>query len=80
MKTTFKTLNTRMETDGVTVFFEFSNGEINSQKFSVDSTLMDIIGWANERASFFDEREVKLAELQEQIMEENNIPEEQWQS
>lgn len=70
MATTYKITNTRIEKDILIVFIEFSNGEINSNKFPVSSTIVDILNWAEKNAKIIDDRQVELEILQNQIKEE----------
>lgn len=75
---TYTTLNTRIEGDEIIVFFEFSNGDINSVKFPLTTTVLEIQQWAIDRAKWFEEREVEIQKLAEEALNLNN--EEVWQS
>lgn len=66
---TYKTLNTRVEWDEIIVFFEFSNGEMQTNRFPLTSTILEIQQWAVDRAKWFDDREIAIAELEHQILE-----------
>ena len=74
---TYKTLNTRVDGDEIIVFFEFSNGEIHTNRFPLTTTILDIQKWATDRAKWLDAREEEIKNLQEQILLINE--EEVWQ-
>jgi len=65
---TYETKNTRIEGDEIIVFFEFSNGEVNSHRFPITTTVLDIQNWANEKAQWFNDRGEQIKALQEQIL------------
>jgi len=66
---TYETLNTRLEGNEILVFFKFSNGEVNSHKFPLTSTIIEIQKWAVDRAKWFDERKLQIEEMRNQLVE-----------
>jgi hypothetical protein len=68
--TNFQIKNTRIEDGKLIVFYEFSNGEINTNRFEPTSNIMDIMKWGEDRAKWFDERDIELKELEEQVQAE----------
>lgn len=53
----------------MTVFYQFSNGEVFSNKFSADTPVPTILAWGQEKCTWFDEREVQMEEARHQLLE-----------
>lgn len=58
------------ENEEINVFYDFSNGETNSHKFLKNATFLDIMKWGNKRVIFFEDREVELQRIAEQLKED----------
>jgi hypothetical protein len=75
--TTFNVTNTRQENEQVILFVNFNvNGKIyeESFRFPLNKNLQDILVIFQERANFYDEREIQMKEaylkLQEDLLNE----------
>lgn len=79
--TIFQITNTRVEDGHLIVFYRFSNGEENTNRFEPTANIMDIMKWGEERAVWFDAREIELKELESQVQEiiQEPIIEQPWQ-
>ncbi len=67
-----KILNTRIENNEMIVFYEFYNGEVNTNKFPLFSPTLglDITNWGTDREQWFKDREVQIQEMIEhQLLE-----------
>lgn len=69
MTTTFNIKNTRTENAQILVFYEFSNGEVNTAYFEPTAQISDILAWGTDRASWFDLRQIELEQLALQAQE-----------
>jgi hypothetical protein len=67
---TFHIANTRVENNQIVVFYEFANGEVNSNTFPLTANFVEIMAWGTARAEFFVQREVELEVLRNQLVEE----------
>jgi hypothetical protein len=67
---TFTVTNTRVEGSNILIFYEFNNGEINSHTFPLTANFVDIMAWGTERAAWFEQRELDIIALQNQLVEE----------
>jgi hypothetical protein len=67
--TTYKITNIvpDMKTMEMVVFYEFSTGDIFSNKVPLATPFADIQKWGEDKCVWFDEREVIIAEMQKQI-------------
>jgi hypothetical protein len=70
---TFNVSNTRIEGDEIIAFFVFSNGEVNSNRFPLTTSFVDIMAWGTERAAWFERREIELAELHTQLLANQEV-------
>ncbi len=70
MATTFTIKNIRKENDEIIVFYEFSNGEIQSFKFTSKDTVLKIISRGEKRSQNIDERDSELERLRNRVQEE----------
>ena len=70
---TYQITNTTLQDGDLIVFFEFSNGEINSNRFKQDDSVADIQQWGADRAKFFDQREALLREQLSQLMPDPSV-------
>lgn len=77
MATTFKITNIvpNLEEQEMIVFYEFSNGEVFSNKVSTDTSMTDITAWGQEKCVWFDEREEQMELLRQQLLENQLIEE-----
>lgn len=67
--TTFQITNTKIDfnTNTAIVFYLFSNGETNNEKFIVNASLKkNANNWGISRALWFDERDIELANMLEE--------------
>lgn len=67
---TFNISTITPEDDKIVVFYDFSNGETNSNKFDKYITFTKIMKWGNDRIKFFEERELELEKIAQQLEEE----------
>jgi hypothetical protein len=57
----------------MTVFYQFSNGDVFSNTVPATTPVPEILQWGQEKCVWFDEREVKIAEIKRQIEEEEAL-------
>lgn len=55
----------------MTVFFQFSNGDVFSNVFPLSTTITKIKQWGQTKCTWFDNRQAELDELQRQLLELN---------
>lgn len=62
MSTTFniKNIAPDLQKMTMTVFYEFSNGELFSNTVPATTSVTDILGWGQEKCVWFDERQAEL--------------------
>jgi hypothetical protein len=67
--TTYKIKNMipDMDKNEMLVFYEFSNGEMFSNRFTLSTTIAKIKQWGQNKCTWFDEREVMVEEVQKQL-------------
>lgn len=72
MDITFRISNIITEKDKIRAFYEFSNGQSNSNVFSASASVDELMKWGNERAEFFAKREIELETRVEELTEQIN--------
>ena len=58
-----------MKTMEMIVFYEFSNGEVFSNKVPLATPFTDIQKWGEDKCIWFDEREVMIEEMKQQLLD-----------
>ncbi len=56
----------------MTVFYQFSNGDVHSHTVPADTPVTEILAKGQETCVWFEEREEKMKEMQEQLMIAND--------
>lgn len=71
MATTYdiKNISPNIQEMTLVVFYEFSNGNLFSNKVPADTPVTEILKWGQDKCTWFDEREIELEELQKQLLE-----------
>ena len=54
----------------MTIFYEFSTGDVFSNTVPADTLYTEILKWGQDKCTWFDEREAIIAELQQQLLEQ----------
>jgi len=52
------------------VFYEFSNGHVFSNTVPATTPVADILNWGQTKCEWFEERQLQLEELRNQVIEE----------
>jgi hypothetical protein len=71
--TTFNVTNTRQESDQIILFVTFNvNGKLYDEtfRFSLSKNLQDILTIFQEKANFYDQREIEMKEAHEKLQAE----------
>lgn len=66
---TIPTIRPELETGMMVVFYKFSNGENFTNRIPFDTPVPEIQQWGEDKCKWFDEREITLQELQQQLIE-----------
>ncbi len=74
---TIKNIVPNLETNNMIVFYEFSTGDVFSNTVPISTTITKMKTWGKDKCTWFDEREVLIAELQQQLIDNpvEEIPE-----
>jgi hypothetical protein len=64
-----KNITPNLQEMTMTVFYEFSTGDIFSNKVPATTPVTEILQWGQDKCTWFDEREVMIAEMRRQIEE-----------
>lgn len=67
---TFKITNIRVEEARLVAFYEFENGEVNSNAFPMTASVADMRAWGEARAEWFVQREAEIELMKKQVAEE----------
>lgn len=57
----------------MTVFYQFSNGEVFSNIVPATTPVPEILQWGQEKCVWFDEREVQMEEARKQLIVEPEV-------
>ena len=80
--TTFNVTNTRQESDQIILFVTFNvNGKLYDEtfRFSLSKNLQDILTIFQEKANFYDQREIEMKEAHEKLQAELISEQTIWQ-
>lgn len=71
MATTFNITNIapNLKEMTMTIFYQFSNGEVFSNTVPATTPVTEILAWGQDKCTWFDEREIYLEELRNQVVE-----------
>jgi hypothetical protein len=70
-----KNISPNLKEMTMTVFYEFSNGEVFSNTVSAETPVPEILAWGQEKCVWFDEREAQMEALRLELLEEPIIEE-----
>ena len=73
MTTTYKITNIvpNLETNELVAFYKFSNGEVLSNRYPIETPAQEIMAWGSDKCIWFDEREHQVEEIKIAIAEES---------
>lgn len=57
----------------MTIFYEFSTGDVFSNTVPADTLYTEILKWGQDKCTWFDERELLIEQLQQQLLTEEII-------
>jgi len=66
-----KTISPNLQEMTMTVFYEFSNGELFSNTVPATTPVTEILQWGQDKCTWFDEREIEMAKVVEEVLETN---------
>jgi hypothetical protein len=58
------------DTGKMTVFYEFSNGNTLSNVVDIETPVPEIQQWGLDKCAWFDEREIRLEEIRQELLAE----------
>ena len=73
MTTTFdiKTITPDLDKMTMTIYYEFSNGELFTNTVPATTSVTEILKWGQDKCTWFDQREIEFSEKIETILETN---------
>jgi hypothetical protein len=69
--TTFdiKNITPNLQEMTMVVFYEFSNGNVFTNKVPANTPVTEILQWGQEKCVWFDEREVEIEAMKQELLE-----------